>query len=63
MTDKTDRDRGNEAEQMRDAYAEQQRDYEEGGANPAGGAGSTSTPGNPGVDDEVREERDEATGR
>ena len=46
---------------MRDAYAEQQRDYEKGGPNPAGGAGSTSTTGDLGVNDEVREEHDEAT--
>ncbi len=58
MTD----DKKNQAEQMQQGYERQQRDYEGGGANPAGGAGSTSTPGNPGVNDEVREERDESAG-
>ena len=36
----------NEAEQMRDAYAHQQERHEQGGPTSAGGAGSTSTPGN-----------------
>ncbi len=36
-------DKHNEAEEMQDAYARQQR---EGGSNGAGGAGSTNTPGN-----------------
>lgn len=39
-------DKGNEAEQMQDAYARRQEHEQETGKTSAGGAGSTGTPGN-----------------
>ncbi|AFZ67629.1 hypothetical protein [Deinococcus peraridilitoris] len=39
-------DKHNEAEEMRDAYAQRQQHEAEGAPTSAGGAGSTSTPGN-----------------
>ncbi|MFC4640488.1 hypothetical protein [Deinococcus hohokamensis] len=39
-------DKGNEAEQMQEAYAQRQEHERETGKTSAGGAGSTGTPGN-----------------
>ncbi len=51
-------DKGNEADQMQEAYAQRQEHERQTGKTSAGGAGSTGTPGNSETGAEVSEAND-----